>query len=573
MKRGRKPVSKKRKAPQTTTANGALAFASTGNLCLDLFTLGIGRGVAYDRTEALVQRAFDVDPITCVKILLYSRHCREAGKGERTSSLNGWLALRSFKPRTYLANLAKLVEVGSFRDLPLLETLRQTQGRPLLGEEKQTVSAEMAMLAKQLKSDLDKCLAFNEANKGLGVEEKAAPVEISLAGKWAPSESASHRKMARSLAKYMFAQSPTPSKEYRQMLNQLREQLRVVERRMSARQYSRINYEAVPSRAMFKYKSSFQQHDQQRFLKFLAKVQIGKKGIKFEGMHPHELVMFYLKQMPDVDAVVELQWSAALNELKKNEKVVQGLARTVSVVDVSGSMQNPDCIPLSASIAMGLIVSQISKGPYRECMITFHESPSLVRYDSTKSFFDQVKAAMAIPWGGSTDLYLVFKLLLSEAAESKVAPQDFPDQIFIFTDGQFDTMTRHDASLHKKTVWEAIKDLFAKYPAYSRPRVIFWNLNARYENQPVRFDENNVALLSGFNPALMKAIFAADEPPQVVEEAPAVEEKQPKAAKKVKEAAPVKEIDPVQVMMKAIEQYQVIIDPDEVPMGFSKKPA
>jgi len=43
------------------------------------------------------------------------------------------------------------------------------------------------------------------------------------------------------------------------------------------------------------------------------------------------------------------------------------------------------------------------------------------------------------------------------------------------------------------------------------PKVIFWNLNSRTENVPVRYNQDGVALVSGFSPAILKSILAAQE--------------------------------------------------------------
>jgi hypothetical protein len=44
---------------------------------------------------------------------------------------------------------------------------------------------------------------------------------------------------------------------------------------------------------------------------------------------------------------------------------------------------------------------------------------------------------------------------------------------------------------------------------YNLPQIVFWNLNA-YDNVPVKYDTRGVALVSGFSPAIMKAVLSAD---------------------------------------------------------------
>jgi len=47
---------------------------------------------------------------------------------------------------------------------------------------------------------------------------------------------------------------------------------------------------------------------------------------------------------------------------------------------------------------------------------------------------------------------------------------------------------------------------------YEMPQIVFWNLNGGYgrDNTPVRFNDQGVALVSGFSPAIMKAVLAND---------------------------------------------------------------
>ena len=43
------------------------------------------------------------------------------------------------------------------------------------------------------------------------------------------------------------------------------------------------------------------------------------------------------------------------------------------------------------------------------------------------------------------------------------------------------------------------------------PELVFWNLNGRIGNVPVKFNEHGTALVSGFSPALLKSILACKD--------------------------------------------------------------
>ena len=46
---------------------------------------------------------------------------------------------------------------------------------------------------------------------------------------------------------------------------------------------------------------------------------------------------------------------------------------------------------------------------------------------------------------------------------------------------------------------------------YRMPKIIFWNLASRNKNNPVRFDQEGTALVSGFSPSIMTAILGGKE--------------------------------------------------------------
>jgi hypothetical protein len=70
---------------------------------------------------------------------------------------------------------------------------------------------------------------------------------------------------------------------------------------------------------------------------------------------------------------------------------------------------------------------------------------------------------------------------------------------------EFNHCARHDDS--------AMEMIERKYKdsGYNVPGIVFWNLNARSGNVPVKQDKKGVALVSGFSPAIMKSILGAED--------------------------------------------------------------
>ena len=63
-----------------------------------------------------------------------------------------------------------------------------------------------------------------------------------------------------------------------------------------------------------------------------------------------------------------------------------------------------------------------------------------------------------------------------------------------------------DKSSSSKTNFQLIEEKYAKY-GYTRPQIIFWNLNGSTNDFPVSVDDNNTALISGYSPSIIKYII------------------------------------------------------------------
>jgi hypothetical protein len=107
-------------------------------------------------------------------------------------------------------------------------------------------------------------------------------------------------------------------------------------------------------------------------------------------------------------------------------------------------------------------------------------------------------------WGMNTNLPAAFDKILRVAVRRNVPESEMPKVLLILSDMQFDACTRFDDS--------AMQMIRRKYEAagYSLPAIVFWNLNDRGGNKPVRFNEKGVALVSGFSPSIMKSVLSSD---------------------------------------------------------------
>ncbi|XP_022760398.1 uncharacterized protein LOC111306768 isoform X1 [Durio zibethinus] len=372
--------------------------------------------------------------------------------------------------------------------------------------------------------------------------------DISLAAKWCPSIDSSYDKatlICEGIARRVFPRDS--EKEYegleeghyayrvrdrlrKQVLVPLHKALELPEVYMSANAWNSLPYNRVASVAMKTYKELFAKHDNERFQEYLENVKTGKAKIAAGALLPHEII----GSLNDKDGgeVAELQWSRMVGDLAKKGK----LTNCIAVCDVSGSMSG---IPMEVSVALGLLVSELSEEPWKGKVITFSENPELhlIEGDTLKA---KTQFVRNMEWGGNTDFQKVFDQILAVAVEGKLSEEQLIKRIFVFSDMEFDEANRCKYLEHlyssvnnaedgenfenwekswKKRVellkeweqnrkammqkeWETDYEVIQrKYRecGYNRvPEIIFWNLR-NSSSTPVVAKQNGVAMVSGFS--------------------------------------------------------------------------
>jgi len=344
------------------------------------------------------------------------------------------------------------------------------------------------IFANQLKQDLQ---VVNSASDD-------AKASISLAAKWAPTENSKMdtSKCVGKIAKRLFPDSRTSKKDYRKVyLTPLRSHLKVTEIFMCAGQWRQIEYSKVPSRCMNLSRKAFTKHDADGFAKFIEDAKAGKVEIKGKQMFPHELAKHYFSNS-EVDEIVELQWKTIVDGVRK----AGTLEDSIVLSDVSGSMSGT---PMEVSVALGLLISEVTSAPFTNAVVTFHEKPKFHLVQG-KTLCERVKNIMAMEWGGTTNFQAVFDLILARAKENKLAPQSMPKRIFVISDMQFNAAGGDNYSTNHEVIERKYQSA-----GYAVPQIIYWNVRANTNDFPVSSDKSGVALVSGFSPSILKNIVDA----------------------------------------------------------------
>ncbi|KAF3330370.1 hypothetical protein FCM35_KLT03724 [Carex littledalei] len=352
--------------------------------------------------------------------------------------------------------------------------------------------------------------------------------KIGLAAKWCPSLDMSFDRstlLCEAIARLMFPRNSVPEYESlaeehyvyrvrnrlrREVLVPIRKVLELPEVYMSAQRWADLPYSRVASVAMMQYKKHFKQHDEERFIKYLKKVEDGKAKISAGALLPHEIAAPAYRG--EDDKVAELQWQRMVNDLLQKGT----LSNCISVCDVSGSMSGT---PMEVCVALGVLVSELSEEPWKGKVITFHKSPSIqiIRGESLK---EKMHFVQSMDWGGSTNFQRVFDQVLDTAVQAKIKPEGMVKKVFVFSDMEF------NVARGWRNPWETDYEVICQKFATRGyrdvvPEIVFWNLRDS-RSTPVKANQKGVALVSGFSKNLLKLFLdgkSAPTPEEVMMEA------------------------------------------------------
>lgn len=460
-------------SPVALTQNGARTLPSTGDRVLDFFSQA---GALKDAATAvsMFEKAYNEHREMAVRALLWSRDIR-GGAGRRANfrAIFLWLEKNDFDMFRLVAT--REAEFGRWDDLLIAVT------------------------------DAGKQVVFALCARALAASD-------GLCAKWMPREGKKNSNIARELREYM----GLTERQYRKLLVRL---TNVVESQMTARQWSEINYNHVPSVAGKRYAKAFRKHDGERYQAWLDSLKTVDKTVKtkdqpkinVDALYPHDIMMS-LRQGQATYA--EAAWA-------NMKDYVADTTLIMPVVDTSGSMTThiqSKIRAMDVSVSLGLYLAERNKSAFRNRMITFNSQSQWIVVDDKMTLKQKLDHIERAPWGGSTNLQSTFDLLLDTAVKNKVPQSDMPTHIMIISDMEFNCVTgpgssnryQYSYSRSDRPTSENFSAIEQKYQkaGYTRPKVIFWNVNGREGNSPVHKDENGTILVSGFSPAILRSALS-----------------------------------------------------------------
>lgn len=498
----------------TFTENGAVAYKSTNNACLDAFgSLGAMRFSSDEDIIDIFEKAFNEDKKLAMKLLFYMRDIR-GGQGQRNifRVILKWLG--DNHTEYVIKNLDNIIYYGRGDDyLCLLNTSAAEEVYEYL---KQKISQDTLNMY--------------------------AHKEVSLLAKWLPSENTSSKETRQYANSIIRVWRWTP-KRYRKVISELRKYIDVTERKMSANEWKKINYETVPAKAAMNYSDAFYRHDEVGYKKYLESLVTNNSKINAKSLFPVDIIhKIYSCDIPtEKDIIIwDSMWKSLPNYFEgKNES-------GICVCDTSGSMFGT---PLEVALSLGMYCADKCTGPFKNKFITFSESPQLVEFKG-KDIYKKVINVKSIV--ANTNIEKVFDLILRTAINNRCKQEDIPSKVYIISDMQFDAAQGYgyykpNYIKREEPFMKTIRDKFEKF-GYKMPSLIYWNVRA---SKCGMFHDTvggeDCAMVSGYSPSLFKSILEGTTLEEVVDE---------KGNVRIKET-----VDPMTVMLTTLnnERYDRVV--------------
>lgn len=443
-----------------TTANGALSYASTGSSCLDFFSkVGSARLMDDSALKNLFYQAALEDIDVATRIMMWARDCR-GGAGERATFRKLLVEFESWCMQAPEANSAimnrvieKTVELGRWDDLFCLTGM---------------FDLVIPKIAEGIKNN-DQLLL-----------------------KWLPREKSAKSAIARRI---MLALSLTP-KQYRKICSGVV----TAETLMCAKKWDQINLSHLPSVASTRYQKAMAKNHP-GYEAWKAGLVAGTEKVNAAVSFPHDV--WRACKASTAPTVIDAMWEALPNYIPEGMSILP-------ISDTSSSMECPasgSVTCLDISISLGAYLATKNTGPFAGALLTFNTEPEF-HFMGNKSISQELIKIKNMSCGGSTDFQKTFDLILKHAIRVNAKPEEMPQIVLCLSDMQFNQAERnYGYSKVQSTNYDAIAQKFAD-AGYKLPKLVFWNLNARDRETPATAAHNNVALVSGFSPAILKSVLA-----------------------------------------------------------------
>jgi len=436
-----------------------------------------------------------------VVLMFAFRNCR-GGKGHRNIFIQMWNTIYEYYPKQINSFISFIPQYGTWRDINTLIITGNEQLRLCLYD----------FIVDGLRKDI------NVLNNG-------KTNELSFAAKWCPKEGSAtdkkcnaSRHIAQRLYPELYAENFTTAlRKYRHEVGRLNKALNTTEVLMCNKQFSKINFNEVPKKALVKYNHAFlnvsvmdetetrHPDDEDRkeccihYEQYLnGFTRIGKeiKNKSYNTLLLNEIIDRIQITSNNVEMTeLESIWNLYMNS--HNYTLSRGILFT--------TVQDKHNISTSLALA---IASQQTVPAYKNRCITCANEPTLIEIPTNGSLLDKIKymTENIIPGGGSIDLEKTMGLILTQARIYRLSPENIPKWCLFIC-------AMCNQSFHINTILlEKLGIEFEKTgieicgKPYTMPEMIVWNISNNNEQYPVVHYELGYKLIHGFSQVLFKEV-------------------------------------------------------------------
>lgn len=482
----------KKETTDGLTQNGAPTFTSTLSANLDFYAMAGSMRGKDSEILSLFAKAYDENKETALRNLIHLRNIRLGGLGERDA---------------FRTAVKYLVSAKDYKAIDMIVTYAGYFGRwddvvSVMELDPKSFNLGLAVLKEQFEVD--------KANMAKGES-------ISLMAKWIPNinvHNKERRVMAYKIAKALgYPATPAGNKRFRKQMVAFRAYIGVLEVKLAAKDYGSINFEKLPSKALFRYRAAFGRHLADEYEAFINRVNDGEITMNAGLMMPHEIVKAYHDNSSwfgpevsdNVNPVLEATWKSLDDVLKNIED------NAIVVADTSGSMvslgysNKSGVAPWEVAEGLAIYTAERLEGAFKNHFITFSREPKLIQLPEHGTLRDKMAEYEGHSIVDNTNIKAVFDLILNTAVRNQTPQSELPNKIVIISDMEFDGCAENSGMSN----FEVAKLKFNE-AGYDLPGLVFWNVNASGSNVPVRFNEQGVALVSGFSTNVLATVLGGE---------------------------------------------------------------
>jgi len=248
-----------------------------------------------------------------------------------------------------------------------------------------------------------------------------------------------------------------------------------VEQKMCSGKWEEIEYHKSPSLAMSRYSKAFGRNDYDRFTEFIQNLKKGKTTVNAGALYPYDIT----KNVSHGDAdLASEQWKALPNWMEGSS---------------AGNNKNLSC--MDVAVSLGLYISERNEGAFKDMFMTFSSTPRVqTLLGSLKDRMLQLERA---EWGYNTNIEAAFQTILDQAVKFNIPQNEMPTKVLILSDMEFDSAVKGEEI--NPSVMTMIDEMYTE-AGYTRPGIIFWNINSYGDNFPAKIMKSVISNPNSLTP-------------------------------------------------------------------------